>query len=186
MENSKAYAYLVDQLGADFKKLDDEINEKAFDDLLPEEIEYIEQRIVNSFKGKDGNYKWAKIMPRLHFYNGIEILKETLQEKNIPSKDSIYIATVLLISTGEKEFIKIIEDNIRFSKERKKDYVYIIAHNKSDLLLPLLEQIYINDGDENIRCVAIEGILYSLGLIKNIDDLKEYIDKRDYINEFLM
>ena len=59
MENSKAYLYLIEQLDVNLKNGDDEIDIRAFEDLLPNEVGYIESRIVNSFKGKNGNYKWA-------------------------------------------------------------------------------------------------------------------------------
>ncbi len=186
MENSKAYLYLIEQLDVNLKNGDDEIDIRAFEDLLPNEVGYIESRIVNSFKGKNGNYKWAKFMPLLHSYNGVDILKETLQVKPIPSEDSLYIAIVLLKVTGDVSYLKIIEDNIYKANQEKEDYIYIIAHNKNDSLLHILEKVYINDEDEKLRSIAIEGILYNVGQINDIDDLAEFIEKRDYINSFIL
>ena len=125
-------------------------------------------------------------MPLLHSYNGVDILKETLQVKPIPSEDSLYIAIVLLKVTGDVSYLKIIEDNIYKADQEKEDYIYIIAHNKNDSLLHILEKVYINDEDEKLRSIAIEGILYNVGQINDIDDLAEFIEKRDYINSFIL
>ncbi len=125
-------------------------------------------------------------MPLLHSYNGVDILKETLQVKPIPSEDSLYIAIVLLKVTGDVSYLKIIEDNIYKANQKKEDYIYIIAHNKNDSLLHILEKVYINDEDEKLRSIAIEGILYNVGQINDIDDLAEFIEKRDYINSFIL
>ncbi len=38
MENSKAYLYLIEQLDVNLKNGDDEIDIRAFEDLLPNEV----------------------------------------------------------------------------------------------------------------------------------------------------
>ena len=184
MKNSEAYNYLVNQLNSLGPNKSDFVDTKVFEDLLPVEREYIEERIVNSFVGTHGDYRWADFMPLLEKYDGVEILKQTIDKKKIPSTDSLYIALSLLKTTGEEKYIDIIKQNIEKAAEKKSDYICILSQSKNHILLQYLVEIYIYDEDEDNRNFALDGILFNYGVLNNIFDLKEYLQKKKMIDSY--
>lgn len=185
METSKGYQYLKEQLNAVGREKSEILDITALKALTTEERIYIEERIVNSFRGMHGDSRWADFMPLLENYDGINILRETLRAKNIPSIDSLIISIVLLKATDSLEYLNIVKQNIEMAGEKREDYISYVCYSKNGQILELLKDIYVSDSDERVRSIAIDGILYNYGVLKDIHDLKEYYNKIDIVRSFL-
>ncbi len=183
MENSQAYIGLINQLKATGRKKLDGYYPLTLENIYDWERDEVEDIIWKNFVDRN-EIGLAQFLPKLKKYNGIEALKTKLNFCIVPSGNSVDIAEALYNATEEKKYLDILKENYRLSNN-KMVVVSRLSHlaDKSEVYSFLVD-VYINDSDSVIRTCAIEGILCAKGYIQDIDDIKEFMKKKDFIKMF--
>lgn len=183
MENSKAYKYLIEQINATEIKKMDGYYPRIMDEIYDRERDDVENIIWNTFNNNK-DYELAKFLPKLKKYNGIEALKGTLIQCNIPSDNSVTIAKVLYEYTGDNKYLEVIKSNIEKDKDNISNVAMLLDCKPSEGLYNLLVNIYIDSDNKIVRSSAAIGILYNKGLIRNPHDMQEIMNKIELRRKF--
>ena len=183
MENSQAYIGLINQLKATGREKLDGYYPLTLENIYDWERDEVEDIIWKNFVDRNET-GLAQFLPKLKKYNGIEALKTKLNSCTVPSGNSVDIAETLYNATEEKKYLDILKENYRLSNN-KMIIVSRLSYlaNKNEVCSFLMD-VYINDRDSAIRTCAIEGILYAKGYIKDIDNISEFMQKKDFIKMF--
>lgn len=115
----------------------------------------------------------AQFFPELKKYDGIKALKESPYLLQIPSEASVEISKILYEATGDEGYLDIIKKNIDVSPETIS-FVSALSYCKPcQRLYDMLVDIYINNSNKVNRSMAVMGILYNKGVIKDRSSIKE-------------
>lgn len=185
MENSKAYSYIVKILNSIGQDRDFLYDYNIIEELYDFEREYIEERIWNSYGGKNGNYLLAGFLPLLKNYDGIKKLETNLELYDIPSSASVETAKVLLNYTSDKKYADIIIKNIESQKNNKFSLIaslFRIMRNSASF--NMFKQIYFLVKDDIDVMVAAEGLLYVAGIINSPDDILHDEEKIKLLKQY--
>ncbi len=175
MQNSKAFECLIKQLNANGSEKMDGYYPGIMEELYDWEREKAEDIIWDAFNNKK-EIELAQFLPRLEKYDGIRALKESPYLLQIPSEASAKIGKILYEATGEEAYLDIIKRNIDASPETVT-YVSILSYCKPcQRLYNILADIYINNNNRVNRNIAVMGILYNKGIMKDRGSIKESND----------
>lgn len=178
MEKSEAYKNLLRQINA---KGSDRLNGYSTDlleEIYDNEREEVESLIWSTFYDRK-DVDIVVLFPKLKTRNGIQELKNVVNNYIVPSEASMLIAFVIYNSTREDIYLELMEQNI---KESHYHYSYISLLTYAPInenVYEVLTRIYKNCS-ESIACGSvINGILYQKGYIKDINDMEEVLGMKE-------
>ena len=119
---SKEYTRLIDQINAVGSQKADGYSTNLLTDIPESERDEAERRIWETFYEKEDT-DILVLFPLLKEYDGINALKEIINNYVIPSEESELIAFLLFNSTGDLQYLELIEKNIIASNY---NYQYIV------------------------------------------------------------
>ena len=90
---------------------------------------------------------------------------------------NLNIAEVLYRETKDSKYLNILRENIEANEDNYSFVSRLLYLLPDEKVYNLLKEIYINSNNNISRDIAVTGILYSKGIIKDIDDLKEMQEK---------
>ena len=108
---SKEYKRLIDQINAVGSQKADGYSTNLLTDIPESEREEAEKQIWETYYEKEDT-NILVLFPLLKKYDGINALKEIINNYVIPSKESELIAFLLFNSTEDLQYLELIEKNI--------------------------------------------------------------------------
>ncbi len=173
MEHSESYNSFIKYLNATglertYGALNDELLEEIFD----WERDEVEDLIWEGFKED----KFLVIfLPKLNKYDGLQVVKDTIKQLEVPSYESVEFAVVLYENTKDEKYIDLIAENIHRDPKEMSYVVKLSECTPCSSTYNYLTEIYVNNDNSVIRSTAAKGILYNKGLIDpfNLDDTKK-------------
>lgn len=172
MQNSKAYDCLIKKLNANGSEKMDGYYPRVMEEIYDWEREEVEDIIWDAFNNKK-EIELAQFLPKLKKYDGIKALKESSYLLQIPSEASVEIGKILYEVTRDEDYLDLIKRNIDASPETIS-YVSILSYCKPcQRLYSILTDIYVNSNNKVNRSIAVMGILYNKGIIKDRSSINE-------------
>lgn len=172
MENSKEYLDFKEQINAVGVNRKDGYYPKLLDEIYDWERDEIEKLIWFHFCDKD-DLDMAIFLPKLQKYPGILKLEEKLSDSPIPSEQSSVISITLLGIKEDDKYLEVIKENIRLEPNKIQNVARLVYCKPSKKIYDVLVDVYINSEDEVMRSIAVRGILYNKGYIKDPHNIKE-------------
>ncbi|MDR2088483.1 MAG: hypothetical protein LBP73_03905 [Clostridiales Family XIII bacterium] len=166
MEHGRAYRRLIDQISAAGTKEAGSYPLCTIDEIYDWERDEIEGLILNTFHKTD-DLSLAEILPKLKKYDGIDALRKTLPECNIPSEHSLTIAVILYECTSDKKYLDIVKANTEKAKDNLICVGILSDRKPNEEFYRILTDIYASSDNVTIRSTAITGILYNKGFISD-------------------
>jgi|GEM_PF-6743921 len=183
MENSPAFNDFIKQSEAKgYAKLQG-YNGNLFEKIYPSERKQVEEKIYELFMRDDSDI--SIFMPELQLYDGIKLLREKLNQCNVPSGASINYALSLFKAVNDKDAFEVLKINLQNSNWNNKIKILIniqLCSCNNDIYT-LFEEISVNDENKMVRSCAIRGILYFRHLV---DKPNDYEGARKYDNILVM
>ena len=142
--------------------------------IPPEERKEAEEIVVNAFNNGDSSI--AVLVSRLTHYDGKQILKDALNNTNIPSGRSIEIVFALT----ERNLSEVYKDVLERNYKEDTSYRLFISERLMTLdpsldLLDFYEKLFNYARTSTKRTSLANGILYCCGIIKDPNDLSEIV-----------
>ncbi len=176
MEHSWAYKMLIEQVNATGYERKDGYYRNTMEKIYDWERDEVEEIIWETFH-KNMDTELAIFLPKLPNYDGIDKVKKMFDKCNTLGYMDLNIAEVLYRETKDSKYLNILRENIEANEDNYffvSRLLYLLPDEK---VYNLLKEIYINSNNDISRDIAVTGILYSKGIIKDIDDLKEMQEK---------
>jgi hypothetical protein len=169
MGNSKLYNDFMEWIGKIGTREGDYFMPYLFlDELRDEERNEIEKIMYDKFKeGKNYVGYFSVYMRYLKNYDGIELLKQFLDEHTNISGNRFSVITALYETTMDPQYVDMMMDLYR--NTRKLPFVAKITNSApSEATFKALAYIYVNDKNSTNRSTAIDGLLHCSGYIKEL------------------
>jgi len=123
MENSPAFNDFIKQSEAKgYAKLQG-YNGNLFEKIYPSERKQVEEKIYELFMKDDSDI--SIFMPELQLYDGIKLLREKLNQCNVPSGASINYALSLFKAVNDKDAFEVLKINLQNSNWNNKIKILI-------------------------------------------------------------
>ena len=177
---SKEYKRLIDQINAVGSQKADGYSTNLLTDIPESERDEAERRIWETFYEKEDT-DILVLFPLLKEYDGINALKEIINNYVIPSEESELIAFLLFNSTGDLQYLELIEKNIIASNYNYQYIVLTKSLNPGQDVFRMFTRMYKHCTESRALQASIDGMLYNKGIISDANDLNEVIRLRELI-----
>ena len=177
---SKEYTRLIDQINAVGSQKADGYSTNLLTDIPESERDEAERRIWETFYEKEDT-DILVLFPLLKEYDGINALKEIINNYVIPSEESELIAFLLFNSTGDLQYLELIEKNIIASNYNYQYIVLTKSLNPGQDVFRMFTRMYKHCTESRALQASIDGMLYNKGIMSDANDLNEVIRWRELI-----
>lgn len=177
---SKEYTRLIDQINAVGSQKADGYSTNLLTDIPESERDEAERRIWETFYEKEDT-DILVLFPLLKEYDGINALKEIINNYVIPSEESELIAFLLFNSTGDLQYLELIEKNIIASNYNYQYIVLTKSLNPGQDVFRMFTRMYKHCTESRALQASIDGMLYNKGIMSDANDLNEVIRLRELI-----
>ena len=177
---SKEYKKLINQINAVGSQKADGYSTNLLTDIPESERDEAEKLILETYYEKNDT-DILVLFPLLKKHDGINALKEIINNYSIPSEEAGLIAFLLFNNTGDLRYLEIIEKNIIASNY---DYHYIVLAKSLSPgcdVYRMFTRIYKHCTETKALQATIDGILYNKGIMSDANDLNEVIRLRELI-----
>jgi hypothetical protein len=183
MEHSWAYKMLIEQVNATGYERKDGYYRNTMEKIYDWERDEVEEIIWETFH-KNMDTELAIFLPKLKNYDGIDALKKMFDKCNTLGYRDLNIAGVLYKETKDVKYLNVFREIIEADEENFPIVAKLLYLLPDEEVYKLLKEIYINSNNDIARGIAVNGILHSKGIIKNIYDLKEKQEKIEIKRRF--
>ena len=177
---SKEYKRLIDQINAVGAQKADGYSTNLLTDIPESEREEAERQIWETFYEKEDT-DILILFPLLKKYDGINALKEIINNYVIPSEESELISFLLFNSTGDLQYLELIEKNIIASNYNYHYIVLTKSLNSGQDVYRMFTRMYKHCTETRALQASIDGMLYNKGIMSDANDLNEVIRLRELI-----
>ena len=177
---SKEYTRLIDQINAVGSQKADGYSTNLLTDIPESERDEAERRIWETFYEKEDT-DILVLFPLLKEYDGINALKEIINNYVIPSEESELISFLLFNSTGDLQYLELIEKNIIASNYNYQYIVLTKSLNPGQDVFRMFTRMYKHCTESRALQASIDGMLYNKGIMSDANDLNEVIRLRELI-----
>ena len=177
---SKEYKRLIDQINAVGSQKADGYSTNLLTDIPESEREEAEKQIWETYYEKEDT-NILVLFPLLKKYDGINALKEIINNYVIPSKESELIAFLLFNSTEDLQYLELIEKNIIASNYNYHYIVLAKSLKTGQDVYRMFTRIYKHCTETRALQASIDGMLYNKGIMNDANDLNEVIRFRELI-----